>query len=318
MMIHRSKSLGLIPIGQITILSFVSDIIKYISRWLPIDLDKFNLMRTCKDMMNIGLLFEEEHHFGGIFESSLYHNFTNISIGESIIIINKTSIDGNVIKLPNKINQLRFLDDFYGMVKSHMIPMSVEKLILGDFLCDYDADFIPSSVKYLMDFRITKNNICMPTSIIYLSASIITKNIMPLTITHLKINNGDIKYIPKTVTHLVVDGNIYSRLMSKSIPTSITHLAFGRDINKSIKKCSMPSVTHLTFSDKYNYPIKNYISSSIEKLTFGTSFNQPIKGYIPKSVKKIIIRNEKYSHELPSQAIIRKRKKDYIKSFGSI
>jgi hypothetical protein len=80
-----------------------------------------------------------------------------------------------------------------------------------------------------------------------------------------------------------------------SIPTSVTHLTFGRGFNQPLVEDSIPeSVTHLTFGHRFDQPfVKGSIPESVTHLTFGYCFDQPlVKGSIPESVTQLTFRGD--------------------------
>ena len=59
---------------------FNLDIFNTILSLLQNDIDKFNLITTCKEMMKCDYSFDQYHNFNKIFKSILFDNFTNIFI----------------------------------------------------------------------------------------------------------------------------------------------------------------------------------------------------------------------------------------------
>jgi len=116
--------------------------------------------------------------------------------------------------------------------------------------------------------------------------------------------DNSIKYcLPSSVTHLTFGKHfnqpIESRkmlshiafdeqLFENGIPATITHLTFGDNFNQPIKYCLPPSVTHLKFGYFFNQSIKNCIPPSVTHLEFGIFFNRSLNN-IPLSVQEIKI-----------------------------
>jgi len=111
---------------------------------------------------------------------------------------------------------------------------------------------------------------------------------LPLSINHLWINwefNDSIENkIPLTVTHLHFDS---IKVLPTMFPSSITHLIFGHNFNRSIAGCIPSSVVELIFGISFNQPINDCIPSSVGILKFTDDFNQPISGFIPSSVRQL-------------------------------
>jgi hypothetical protein len=97
----------------------------------------------------------------------------------------------------------------------------------------------------------------------------------------------------------------YDNPIKYCLPSSVTHLTFGKYFSHSIEKIKkhnitfgeqltetdIPiSITHLTFGDVFNQPIKNCIPSSVTHLEFGISFDQSLNS-IPLSIQEIKICN---------------------------
>ena len=62
------------------------------------------------------------------------------------------------------------------------------------------------------------------------------------------------------------------------------------------------SVTHLTFGKKFNDCIRKRIPSLVKYLKFGERFSRSTNKCVPSSVKKIIV-HKTYPHSLPTKDI---------------
>lgn len=125
---------------------------------------------------------------------------------------------------------------------------------------------------------------------------------IPASVTHLTFGYGFNQHIydsiPDCVTHLTF-GHCFSKQIranvkrstdesfERFIPNSVTHLVLGNGFNDFVDEGTIPPfVTHLTFGDGFCRPFygKNCIPSSVTHLTFGSRFNQPIEGHVSPSV----------------------------------
>lgn len=317
---------------------FNFDILRYIGRWLNSDIykmahngyffnndiNKFSLMRTCKHFMKLGLMFENEYSLLKIAKSSLYNNFTNVFIGNLLAHMNTPIAGGCILKWPKNVRQIRTDDIFNASFDYNAIPSKVTHLTLGKSFV-WTSSLSNLLIKYLTIRN--KNAVSwlnLPDTIKYLSVVTIQFDSIPDSVTHLRFNTVDCyqngydvkKYIPTSVTHLIIDhvvnkdNNSFERYLKLLIPSSVTHLTLEGKFNLPIIGIIPKSVTHLTFGDYFDQSIKKSLPGSITHIIFGKKFNNPIKKYIPSSVKKIIIYNKKYSYPLPKRAMITKNREE--------
>ena len=86
------------------------------------------------------------------------------------------------------------------------------------------------------------------------------------------------------------DVGLYDSLFNQEVnhlPSSITHLTFGKSFNKEVNNLPY-SITHLTFGETFNQKI-DYLPSSITHLTFGKLFNQEVNN-LPPSITHLTFR----------------------------
>lgn len=250
------------------------DIWCYLGQFLEKDVDRFHLMITSKEMMELDLTFDEEHYFYQMFESSFYDNFTNIKADRVIHFVSKlkdwplklNKLDIHIgllkinVKFPSTIKYLKIYENIEG---TYMIPPSVTHLTLRNYLNKYENEYIPSSVTHLVLDNCDNKNMYHFK--------------IPTSVNHLTLN-------PMTFTRYVVP------FSNKFIPTSVTHLVFGKEFNREINnECIPSSVTHLTFGPKYNQNIDGCIPSSVIQIHFGSCYYKYIQ-FVPSTVRKIFFR----------------------------
>lgn len=153
---------------------------------------------------------------------SKYHNLKKIKVTVD------DKINLNLIKnIP--ITHLKFMHGYYYVRKIMPGDLSdgIIKLDLGNEYCyDIIKNVIPATVKYL--------NVGMAP---------IKKNSLPPSVTHLRtsiITEKD--HIPKSITHITLDGCIY-----KILSSNVTHLIFKKYYKLSENYA--PGLTHLTLPD---------------------------------------------------------------------
>jgi len=118
---------------------------------------------------------------------------------------------------------------------------------------------------------------------------------IPPSVTHLTLDWGQEmhKKVP-SVTYVTMHGFIYPSTLI-DIP-SVTHLEICVSRNTSINKKYIPSsVTHLMFGKCFNQRLENCIPSTVTHLKFCASFNMSMD--IPPSVVEISI-PDTYGHEI--------------------
>jgi len=234
------------------------DICKHIAQWLN-NRERLFLMMASKTMMSMNLSFDDQIDLCFIVPSSLYHNFTNISISNLVYYMNKSFPCFSGPAYPKKMNRLAikfshttemhssvgpFMKDQVSPFNSVIIPSTVTHLTINQEI-NFPENNIPTSVthlKYLIN-NYENQIFVVPHSVKFLYCSIIPK-IMPPLLTHLQIKClHDFNLIPSSITHLVID-HLYDQIKSTYI-SSVRHLT----INKSfvIGDQYIPStVTHLT------------------------------------------------------------------------
>jgi len=247
-------------------MEFPTDIWKYLAQWLN-DVNRFHLMVTNKEMMKLDLTFNQRYNFHNIFGLSFYNNFTNIHIAETIMILNKKSINGNVLEFPNKMSILQIHRHRF-LKGDIIIPSSVNYLLITDKESSSRSNVVnyimPDSIKYcyLSDSVDLKK---MSNSITHLIADNIDTGIIPSSVTHFALRHSGIN-IPSFITHLAFD--YYYVVHKNSIPQSVKTLKIYTYYDE-LKDCIPSSITHLIFKDIYCYQIK--IPSSVTHLTISKS-----------------------------------------------
>ncbi len=84
--------------------------------------------------------------------------------------------------------------------------------------------------------------------------------------------NEPYQLIPSSLTHLA-----YGRLLnSPSLPSSLTHLYLRETFNEELDLHSLPHLSRLIFGGSFNQPLP-FIPPSLRYLKFGNAFNQPLK-----------------------------------------
>lgn len=245
-----------------------ADIWKYLAQWLN-DTNRFRLMITNKEMMKLDLMFNERYDFHNIFGSSFYNNFTNICIAETIMILNKKSINGDLLEFPDKMNMLRI--HRHRFLKGDIIvPSSVNYLLITDKESYSNSNIvnyiIPDSVKYC-----------------YISNNINPKQFLN-SVTHLIVSDINIETIPGSITHLALSEIV------ENIPSSVTHLRL--DFHYMIHKNKIPSSVKYLKIDEYFDESKDCIPSSITHLILCDIFYGQLK--IPSSVTHLKISKDSW------------------------
>ena len=238
-----------------------ADIWKYSAQWLN-DTARFNLMITNKEMIKLGLIFYERYDFHNIFGSAFYNNFTNICIAETIMILNKKSINGNLLEFPNKMNMLQIHRHRF-LKGDIIIPPSVNYLLISDkenYLNSNVVNYIiPDSVKYCyLSFNNSKPFLNLVTHLI---VDNINTETIPESVTHLALSEA-VKNIPSSVTHLQLD--FHYMIHKNFIPSSVKYLKINESFDES-KDCLPSSITHLVLGDIFYGQLK--IPSSVTHLT---------------------------------------------------
>jgi len=243
-----------------------------------------------------------------VFGSSFNQDIANCIPTLVTHLVFGNSFNGSIINhLSSSITHL-ILNNDYGHLSPKCFPELIKYLSIGGR--NIVPGVIPQNVKYLIcnnKRALAKKTI--PSSVKYLAIRKISKEAVPSSVTHLKfhkfriIMNGDDyrKYIPLSVTHLVIDGSYKFPFIDYLIPSSVTHLTFGESFDfvrsescyeyNPLKKHIPSSVTHLTFGKYFNRSIKKGIPSSVTHLKFGKNFSHPIKNNIPSSVTHLMFKN---------------------------
>ena len=80
--------------------------------------------------------------------------------------------------------------------------------------------------------------------------------------------------------------NIFVWNTHDKLPTSIKKIRFWRELNVSVDDYIPSTITHLKFGNEFNKPIKK-LPPSLIKLSFGNYFNQPIKGLLSPTLTQL-------------------------------
>ena len=132
------------------------------------------------------------------------------------------------------------------------------------------------------------------------------ENYIPLTVTHLHFDcnlfyQGKDNVLPPNTTHLIFDCEFahdddrygmvvaFNDNIPLNIPSSVTHLTFGKVYNKRIAKHVPDSATHLSFGNTFNQDITGCIGSNITHLYFGYQFKHELNYIIPITIKHITL-----------------------------
>lgn len=167
-----------------------------------------------------------------------------------------------------------------------ILPDSVTQLYLESG--DFNPQLMPTRLTHLiLGYELLHLDITrfIPTTVTHLTAGISVKQVIPFSVTHLKLKSARLEdlegMIPPSVTHLELpdDGCSYGQqLKPGAIPSSVTHIVFGcPDNQKMIPNIIPSSVTHLTFHNSFNRMLpKGVIPSSVKHVVFGDEFNRQI------------------------------------------
>src|SRR5690606_23756396 len=143
------------------------DIYKYLSQWLE-DADRFYLMITSKEMINLDLTFDQQHDYHEIYMSHFYHNFTHIFANElihhmsrilgypnklKILLYHENKSPNNIypknISFPSTVTHLEFSKNYCRKVDIP-IPTSITHLTFGKYFNKVIENIIPESVTHLI------------------------------------------------------------------------------------------------------------------------------------------------------------------------
>lgn len=310
-------------------MEFHPDILKYIAQYITNDTDRYYFMMTSKSMLKLNLTFNEEYEYDKIMMSPLYHQFTNIQIGETLKCMNKYFMGQYLLTLPKNVQRLS-IGYFDGLIKKSMIPTTVTHLIFDPNIYNFAMRCIPPSVKYLT-IACSYINFIIPMSVTHIILnnyndhfhdhipSSVTdleiigyflpiNNKIPSSVTNVKIsctwNDKIFKCMTDSVTHLSLS---YTTDDDFTVPSSITHLIFTDGFNVRIINKLPSFITHLTFENIFNKAIDNgIIPSSVTHLTFGHYFNTVIQKSIPSSVTHLKFGekfNQSIIHTIPESVI---------------
>jgi len=297
------------------------DIWGHIGSFLDRNVDKYNLLRTCKDISECNIYFTELIDAFHIRDSQWFDKFINImilsktripSMATHIVIKNSCNLlfkNNNIfaynsIIIPKTVKHV--LIDCYGTCS---IPFGISHIKFGKKVRNLIGGMIPSSVTYLKlsdDFNQSIQN-DIPSSVTHLKFGYMFNQLIndciPLSVIHLKFgssfNQPIYNCVPSSVKILVF-GASFNQPIDGCIPSSVTYLNLGLRIsdelnfswgsvfNQPIQNCIPSSVTHLLFSNNFNQSIRNGIPSSVIHLTFGANFNRSIRDRIPSSVTHLI------------------------------
>lgn len=312
---------------KLLLLDINFDILIYLCKSLN-DCSKLHLMITCKKMMDLGLIFQQEYEYVKIIKSSFYDNFSNVNIGEIILCMGISYFHGHILRWPKNLRTLKTHDNFNGEIEEANMPSYITHLTFGySFYPEKMNDIIPSTVTHLtFGNRITKISIQIPSSVTHLifkSSDIeIAKQCIPTSLKYLNINVSTnlpdippveflvchnkfrlpIGYIPSSVKYLSL-----LKLSKDIVPTSVTHLRFyGFYSHEDV--IIPPWITHLIINDnRYNslgiripssvthlkidkitYSDSLIIPESVKHISFGNSVNVYLKGFIPSGICEIV------------------------------
>lgn len=294
---------------KLLLLDINFDILRYLCRSLN-DGSKLRLMITCKKMMDLGLIFEQEYQYVKIIKSSFYDNFSNVNIGEIILCMGISYFHGHILQWPKNLRILKTNDNFNGEIEKVNMPSYITHLTFGySFYPEKMNDIVPPTVTHLtFGPRIRKLSIQIPSLVTHLtfkSSDIeIAKQCILTSLKYLNINASThlpdlppveflvchnryklpVGYIPSSVKYLSLQ-----KLSKDIVPKSVTHLRF-HDFY-SYEDTSIPSwITHLIINHiRYNR-LDIRIPSSVTHLRIDEIiYNNPL--IIPKSVKHISFGN---------------------------
>ena len=118
------------------------DICKYIAQWLN-NRERLFLMMASRMMMSMNLTFDDQIDLCFIVPSSLYHNFTNISISNLVHYMNKSFPFFNGPIYPQKMNRLLIKHSHTDEMRHSMGPVIMDQVLL------FNSIIIPSTVTHL-------------------------------------------------------------------------------------------------------------------------------------------------------------------------
>ena len=96
------------------------DIWYHILSFLNNDLDKINLIRTCKNMIQANVIFTEQHELIQIMKSSLYNNYSDIHFTSGIYLSNYPdfSFPKNMKKSLSMMDLIKVLKEY---IRAHFL-----------------------------------------------------------------------------------------------------------------------------------------------------------------------------------------------------
>ena len=103
------------------------------------------------------------------------------------------------------------------------------------------------------------------------------------------------QYLPSTITHITF-GKSFNHTINRILPPSLTHLTFGEQYNSCVRYLP-DNITHLTFGYWFNLPV-DHLPQSITHLTFGENFSQPLT-HLPHALQVLKLR-QSFHHQLES------------------
>lgn len=205
------------------------DIWYHILSLLNNDLDKINLIRTCKNMTQINVIFTEQHELIQIMKSSLYNNYSNIHVTSGIYLNNYPDFS-----FPKNMRKIAFNDGFNQSIKG-ILSFGVTHITFGFMFRERIHGCIPSSVTHLSFGRYFRGHLYKT---------------IPTSVTHLVLGHyfdTSLEYCIPNVTHLTLDCS-YRKNIIDNIP-SVTHLTFREKLYSkgyTISFAKMNTPKHVT------------------------------------------------------------------------
>lgn len=106
-----------------------------------------------------------------------------------------------------------------------------------------------------------------------------TRNLLPSTITHLRLPNSfncPIQWMQNnTVIRVLSFGNAFNQPIDNVLPSCLTHLEFGTEYNHPVDTLLPNTLTYLAFSWGFNQPV-DHLPPSLLQLRLGDAFDHNI------------------------------------------